>query len=384
MGIEVNVPSPALDAGIRVKRPLLRVASFDDYDQIAAVERANGLSVKPREQWLRLWQNNPAFQHVPDWPIGWVLEDENRQIVGSLENVPCLYRLGGVTYIGGFGRGWAVDERYRSFSLLLIVRQLRQPNIDLRLTTTASPRTAALLTQQGWSRVPVGQWDRSALWVVSYAETARRYLASRTPRLVSALAGALVYPPLLLNDLIARRPRHFKTGCQLGWCAGFDERFDQFWSELEIRNPGVLLSKRDRQTLRWHFQYALEQSCIWILTACRGQRLIAYAILERREVRSVDLTRMLLVDFQSLEKDQDLASAMISGVLERCREEGVQVLENVGCWLEKKHSLVNRAPHQRDLGSWCYLYQAPNPELASTLESVESWYPTQYDADASL
>ena len=60
------------------------------------------------------------------------------------------------------------------------------------------------------------------------------------------------------------------------------------------------------------------------------------------------------------------------------------MLENVGCWLEEKHTLITRASHRRDLGNWCYLYQTTNQELADALQRAESWYPTQYDADASL
>jgi hypothetical protein len=93
---------------------------------------------------------------------------------------------------------------------------------------------------------------------------------------------------------------------------------------------------------------------------------------------------MLLVDFQALASDQNLASAMISFVLERCRREGIQVLENIGCWLEKEQPLVPRAPHHRELGNWSYLDQATNPGLADELKRSESWCPTQYDADASL
>jgi hypothetical protein len=286
--------------------------------------------------------------------------------------------------VGAFGRGWVVDIRYRSLGLLLLASQLRQSNVDLRVTNTASPRTSLLLTKQGWSPVPAGEWDRSAFWVTSYAQTVQRYLAAKMPGPVSALAGTLLGPPLWLTDLIARFPRRFKTNCEIGWSPSFDERFDPFWVELESRNPRVLLSVRTRQTLNWHFQYALEQNRIWILTASDGPRLLAYAILERRDTRSVDLTRMLLVDFQTLAGDQDLNSAMISCVLERCRREGIHILENVGCWLEKGQPLVHRAPHRRDLGNWCYLYQAANQELSSALKSAESWYPTQYDADASL
>jgi hypothetical protein len=146
----------------------------------------------------------------------------------------------------------------------------------------------------------------------------------------------------------------------------------------------VLLATRDRQTLEWHFKYALEQNRIWILTACDGTRLLAYAILERRDAQALDLTRMLLVDLQALANDQDLASAMISCVLDRCRRDGIQVLENIGCWLEKVQPHVRRAPHRRELGNWSYLYQATNPGLADALKRPESWYPTQYDTDASL
>jgi len=373
-----------MELGQRAKRPVLRQASFDDYDQIVAVEEANGLSSKPREEWLHLWQNNPAYRQLPEWPIGWVLEDENRCIVGSLQNVPCLYRFDGRTYAGGFGRGWAVDVRYRAYSLLLMVRQLQQPNVDVRLTSTASPKTTALLSKQGWSKVPAGEWDRSALWVTSYSQTVRRYLAARTPGLVSAVAGSVLHVPLLVKDMISARPRRFETGCKLDWCTGFDERFDQFWTELECRNSRVLLATRDRPTLEWHFKYALEQKRIWILTASDGPRLVAYAILERRDAQALALARMLLIDFQALARDQNLASAMISFALERCRREGIQVLENIGCWLEKQQPLEPRPPHRRDLGNWSYLYQAPNPELAKALKSAESWYPTQYDADASL
>jgi len=58
--------------------------------------------------------------------------------------------------------------------------------------------------------------------------------------------------------------------------------------------------------------------------------------------------------FQALAGDQNLASAMVSFILERLPAEGIQVLENIGCWLEKKHPLVPRAPHRRELGNWSY------------------------------
>jgi hypothetical protein len=368
----------------KTKRPLLRTASFDDYDQITAVQAANGLATKPRDQWLHLWQANPAYRQLSNWPMGWVLEDESKRIVGSLENIPCLYRLGGRSYVGAFGRGWAVDIAYRAFALVLMVRQQRQPGVDLRVTTTASPRTSAVLQKGGWLRVPVGQWNRSAFWVTNYAKTVTRYLSAKAPTLVSAIAGPLLYPPLWLTDFAAARLGRFRTEYELRWSAGFDEPFDQFWADLESRNPGVLLSVRTAQTLRWHFKFAIEQKRAWILTAWDGPRLFAYAILERRDAQSPDLVRVLLIDFQALVRDRDLASAMVSFILSRCRREHIQVLDNVGCWLAEKQPIANRPPHYRGLGGWSYLYQPANQELADALSDAEPWYPTPYDADASL
>ncbi len=379
-----TVDFAALQINNTSKRASLRTATFDDCEQIAAVEEANGISAKPREQWLHLWQNNPAYQHVSAWPIGWVLEDEDGRIVGSLGNVPCLYRFGGRTYVAGFGRGWAVNTAYRALSLQMLSRQRRQPGVDLRLTTTASATTSAVLTNSGWSRVPVGQWDRAAFWVTNYTETVKRYLAAKVPGVLSGLAGTLLSSPVLVKGTTAARPRRSQAGCELFWDTDFDERFDRFWEELESRNAEVLLSVRTRQTLTWHFKYSLEEGRIWVLTACDGHRLLAYAIFERLQTPSLALTRMLLIDFQTLAKDPNLVSAMISYALERCRQENVHVLDNVGCWLEEKQPLVRRASHRRDMGAWGYWYQAANPELATALQNPEAWYPTQYDADTSL
>ena len=339
-------------AEIRPKSPWprLRVASFDDYEQIAAVTVANGLSAKSREQWLRLWLGNPAYEQLSHWPIGWVLEDTSGRIVGSLENVPSLYCFEGRTYVAAFGRGWAVDPAFRVCAPRLLLAQMRQANVDMLLTPTASARTTDILAGLGWSRVPSGRWDRSAFWLTA----------------------------------LSRWPRPSPGRYELQWCSRFAESFDQFSSELEARNPGRLLATRTRQTLQWHFQCALEQGRISILTAALAGRLSAYAVFERRLIRSSGLARLLVIDFQTLSADRDLVTAMFSEALERCRRERVLILENIGCWLEAKQPLVHKPRFRRSLGNWSYLYYAINPELAIRLRNPEAWYPTQYDADASL
>src|SRR5207247_573505 len=92
----VQATEPARRAGRAAK---LREASFGDYEQIALLESRFGLGTlesKSYERWVHLWKGNPLYQELePGWIIGWVLEDENRKIVGSVTNIPLSYELQG-------------------------------------------------------------------------------------------------------------------------------------------------------------------------------------------------------------------------------------------------------------------------------------------------
>ena len=363
-------------------RPSIRLATFTDYDQIAAVESRHGLTVKSRDQWLALWLNNPAYLEFGDWPIGWVIEDRDGQIVGSLGNVPTFVYFRGKRYISAAGRGWAVDVRFRALSVMLLACQLRQSGADINVIATPSPTTAALCSQLGWSKVPVGAWDRSQFWVANYGTAVQGYLDAKLPKSISKAFGAILSPPFRLKDSLAGRQSP-KSDYRFDWCSSFDDRFNEMWKELTEQRPNLLLGSRDSDTLSWHFKHSLEQHRTWILTASRGSRLVGYAVFERREVQSLDLKRALLIDFQTLVNDPNLSQGMIHQALARCRREGVHILENMGCWLEKLQP-VPAPPYSRSLETWCYLYRVTNPELDRSLRNAECWYPTQYDGDASL
>jgi hypothetical protein len=357
---------------VRVPAPTMRVASFEDYDAIAGVESAAGLLPRPHERWTHLWRGNPAYAATPGWPIGWVLEERNGRIVGSIGNVPSFFHLRGRVHLAATLIGWGVEQAYRNFSLMLVAHQTQFPGVDLHLVNTAAVTTSAIFTKLKWSRVPVGQWDRSALWITRYSGAVSAYLRTKFPGRAGRLATIAAHPAAALIDRLPR-PAKFKTNAQLDWLNAFDEGFDEFWSDLLAANPDVLLACRSRETLQWHFRDP------WILSVRRGARMIGYAILQRKDSIALGLARMLLVDLQTIGNDPALTSAMMEAILGRCREDKIDVLENAGCWLEhlRPHHI---APSRcRDLDSWCYLYKAKN----SALDGAK-WYPTQYDGDASL
>ena len=362
--------------------PKLRQASFTDYDQIAQLESQYGLKAKSYEEWSHLWLGNPLYRELEGgWSIGWVLEDDNNQIVGSMGNIPLLYEFEGRRLLAASGRSWVAAPEHRSAALLLLDHVINQRHVDLYVNTTVNPASAAAVGVFQCLRVPVGIWDESAFWITHY----QGFLASFLARENWRLAKPLRYP---LSAAVYLKDRLMKKALGAGdvevkACPAFDDRFEDFWVDLKGRNPHLLLAVRTREVLEWHYKYALLNNRLWIVTVLDGPRIVAYAVFDRRD-NEFGLKRARLVDFQSLEGGTALLSPLVSWALKRCRVEGIHVLENVGRWLEKGELFDTIAPYRRKLPTWVYFYRANNPALAQSLRERRAWAPSLFDGDASL
>lgn len=356
--------------------PVVRPARFEDYEGIAAVQQANGLTPKSREEWEHLWAGNPALHSLADWPIGWVLEDGAAGIVGSIGNLPFLWHLGDKVLVCASGHGWSVRPAYRGYSLLLLRRYLGQPGVDLLITTSPSAAVAALFEKMGWSRVPAGRWDRAALWITGYRALARELAAA-------AHARALNRGRTELRFERDAPPPVSAAGRDLCWRETFDSSFDAFWTELRARHPRLLWSARNRATLEWHFRFGLAAGRVRILTALKGSRLAAYAIFRLR-LAANGVRVASVADLQMLEPNPALCRALMANAARYCRMQGIALIENAGCCLESEAYLDRSAPYHRSTGTWLYLYKAASASLEADLRDARRWQPTQFDGDAML
>ncbi|HVS37776.1 MAG TPA: hypothetical protein VMS17_19620 [Gemmataceae bacterium] len=370
-------------AAARPSPPQLRPARFDDYPQIQQIEAANLDETLSPSDWRGLFLDNPLWLRLGDrWPIGWVLEDAASRVVGSLTNVPSLYRFRGRELICASGRAWAVSGDYRGFALWLMDEYFNQPGADLFMNTTvgaqAMPALAALS-----SRVPLGDWETAAFWVTRYRGFARKALE----KMGVPLAGALALPAaaaLRLKDaLFAKRLPAVPASVVVAAEDGFDSRFDRFWEELARNNPEKLLGVRDRPALSWHFAVSKRQGRLWINTASRGGLLRAYCILLRQDARQ-GVRRVRLIDYQTVDPDADLLPGLLGAALRRCAAEDAYLLEHLGCGLPKMHGFDRFAPYRRKLSNWPFYYHAADPALAAELSRPEVWDPSGFDGDAGL
>ena len=170
----------------------LRSARFEDHAAIAALEASQGLASKPFEEWRRFWLGNPLYEKLgPSWPIGWVLETAGR-IVGCVFGIPLPYVFPAGELPVGAGHGWAVDDEYRGYALMLLNEHFSRPKVNLFIDTTVNANAANAFATFGSQRTPLGDWANAALLVTrprGFTESALRIKGFSLPTFLS-------YPPV--------------------------------------------------------------------------------------------------------------------------------------------------------------------------------------------
>jgi len=279
--------------------PQIREARLEDYAEIARLQSRNGLISRPYKEWSALWTENPAFlQAGGSWPIGWVLESRD-EILGFIGNLPLAYSFRGHELRAATPYSWAVDLRYRAYSMGLLLRFVGQKELDLVVCATVNAAAERVYRACQFQRVPAGAWDTSAFWITGYRGFARSALRAASIPMPELLA----YPrsaTLFLRDAVSRGFQETSPGCTLELCPQFDVRFDDFWQQLRMENPDLLLADRNRKTLQWHFRSALAQGNAWILAASHNGRLVAYTVFDRQDSAQLALKRLRVADFQAL------------------------------------------------------------------------------------
>jgi hypothetical protein len=361
-----------------------RQATFDDYDEIALLATRYGLEPETREDWVHLWANNPVYHQLPNWPIGWVFENEDKQIVAYIGNVPLLYEMGGQRLTVTASRAFVVDIPYRNYSLSLLNQFFKQERVDLFLDTTVNAEASKPHEVFRALRVPVGTWNEAAFWITKYRDFSTCLLAMKEFRGTRWLSYPLSVGLLLRDRMEGRFWKTHCDGVEASFCSQFDERFEDFWQQLRHNFPRRLLANRSREMLEWHFKRPLENGKAWVLTVGKSSALAAYAIFLRRDNSALSLKRMRLVDFQVLGGNTEFLRPLICHALARCRREGIHMLECLGFAPDKQRVIEALAPHRRKLSSWRYFYKATNRQLAQTLEDPGVWDPSCFDGDASL
>jgi hypothetical protein len=362
----------------------VRVARLEDYDAIARLELEYLGENKSLAEWTHLWVDNPVYKEHPEWPIGWVIENEDKRIVGYIGNVPLSYEFEGQQLLAATGRAMVVDAQYRGYSLVLLDRFFKQKHVNLFVETTVNGEATKAHQLFQSLPVPAGEWNQSIFWITNHQGFAESFLSRKGWRFAKLLSYPLSVGLQLKKTLSDQAIRARRNGVEIVACKFFDDRFDRFWQQLKSERAHILLATRSREVLDWHFGRALADNRAWALTVSNGSEMVAYAIFYRQDNAANGLKRMKLADFQSLEEHNELLTPILFRALEECGKQGVHVLEMTGLSAEKQRITDQLKPYKRTLSSWRYFYKTTNKQLAEQLRNPQVWDPCCFDGDASL
>lgn len=371
----------------KLKPPKLREACFDDHSQVAALARKFGLGFEDEAAWQHLWKCNPAYRGLEGrFSIGWVLEDVEGAVRGYLGNVPLNYEIEGRKLLAAATRSWVVDSAYRGYALMLLSPFYQQANVDLFLGTSVNSQSGVASSLFKNVRVPVGAWDRTLFWITHARGFTDSFFTKKGWTFAKPF-GSLVSLGLSFRDRMTGSGfRKTESDSALVSIQNFDQRFDAFWAELRKKKANQLVAVRDRETLEWHFKFALSRKDAWIYTLGGGDAIAGYAVFLRQGRQQIGLSRVCLVDFQCLDETQSAGFFMAAlwAAFEHCRQDSTHMLEVIGLppALEAKAELA--APHHRRLDNWMYFYKTNNAALAGKLRDPAVWDPSLFDGDSSL
>ena len=239
--------------------PKLRKASFEDYPRIVALQVANGLQTKTYEEWKHLWINNPAYaEFQASCQSDGCLKVGTSKLSDTSVTSPCFTNWRGETP-ASVAHSWAVDTRYRGYSLWLVDRYFSQKTVELFLNATVGAVAAESFAAFESLPVPAGEWDRSAFWITHYQGFRASWLAMKAFPLAKAFSYGLSVGPFIKDTLVKIQSSQRESGVELECCIELMVGSTFFGRALRKANPHVLLAVRTRQMLEWHLICLIQQ-----------------------------------------------------------------------------------------------------------------------------
>jgi hypothetical protein len=344
----------------------IRAATEDDLHAMCAVAARNGLSPTASD-WEGFWSSNPYRGAFADVPTGWLMEEEGRP-VGAVMNIHMMYDLAGQLIKGALGSAAAVDVPYRSKSVLLIGKFLRQKSAAFSIVGSANAAVTEICTVLA-RRIPSPDSDVPLLWPVDHYAFAGVVLKrKKVPG-----AGMLALPAGAALSIFEKvRRRRGSAVVHVDSASSFDEHFDALWER--IRNgPPRLRAVRTGANLVWRFQREFREKRIRILTARKNGALCGYIVLVSVARSEFGMPVYEVADLQAVSDDSIVIRTLIVEALNVARSDGAGMLKFRAWNQGKRNVALELGAYSYRYPLWQAYYSTSNAGLAPALAASETW-----------
>lgn len=370
-----DVPIPAKQREVR----------FSDFESVARLKERGGLAKDSRENWCRLWKQNPALAvGKSQLSMGWVLETA-QGIVGYQGNVPLLYQFGGRTLVAATAAGLVIEPAYRARCIVLLASFYRQRDVDLFVTTHTSASAASQLKALRAKALAQHDYDKVLFWVLN-AHQFSKALAAKFGLGSGMAAVGTLGSPVLRADALRRGPRSRRTnrfGIREIEVKDIGDEFEALWQRKLTETPR-LFADRSPASLRWHFTLPGSSSTVAVLCCHRFERLVGYAIVLHTIDRETGMRRSMLADILVEQDDPSVTETLLEAVYSNAVASGDYLLEVIGLPRHIRQILMRWNPYVRKYPTDPLIYKTADEALVRILADENAWYASPFDGDATL
>jgi GNAT superfamily N-acetyltransferase len=295
---------------------VLREVIPEDFDGITEVKQRAGLGRDVMENWLWLWEKNPAYyESCPRPSMGWVVERKGA-IIGYFGNIPQRFAWGDRILLAGTATALCVDPTFRGqgFGFDLVRAWRNQKNVDIALSTTTNAKAGQLMRTLGVDDLPQKGYDTAFSWIIDPTGFARAALKKKGFGAWLAAWGGGVGGVAIRVDgvLFKRKPRALRGSSQVEVLEGmrFGAEFDDLWNR-KAREKKRLLGLRNACALQWHFGGPTVRNISRVLCCRRDGALIGYAVSMRFDASDVGLARAMIVDLLVERDDPNVVDLLV-------------------------------------------------------------------------
>jgi hypothetical protein len=364
-----------------------REVGFSDFESVARLKERGGLGTDTRENWYRLWCQNPAIAMAKSkLSMGWVLET-SQGIVGYQGSIPLIYQYGDRTLVAATGTSLVVEPAYRARSIGLLASFYRQQGIELFLITTAIPSVGKLSTALQAKALPYSDYDRLLLWVLDTRRVAKALatklgLGSRAAAVETVLGSLALQTDIRVHR---RRPGRITNSFRVTEIEVKDlgDDFEALWHRKLTEKPR-LLADRSAASLRWHFTTPGSALKNAVLCCHRFERLVGYAIVRHTIDRETGMQRSMLADILVEQDDPGVTASLLEAAYWNAVTSGGHVFEVLGLPRNIRQILMCWKPYLRRNPNCPFFYKAIDQGLIRTLADENAWYAGPFDGDTTL
>lgn len=367
--------------------PVIREAVIEDCLQVGELQRKFGIEPDDKEDWQRLWVNNPVkYPHVP---IGWIIEEQGK-IVGFLGNVARRYILEDKIIKAVAARGWVVEPEFRNMTFLLLAKYLNQKNVDILLNSSSNDTAYSVFIKMGSQKIPLDVYGSLFFWITNgkgFIKSVAAYF--NVPRfLLNSLAFAstlfTAIPIMYVDNNMRRKLESLKNRYELNIIdpimIGTD--FDLLW-QAKRNEKRLFLADRTSELLRWHFSKKSFNTSI--ICCYKHGKLVGYLALAKMQNGKTDFLRHVIIDLIALNDEESIIQFLIAAAYNFSRSENTVVLELLGFSEPIREAINKMKPLKRKSFPTPFTYKVVNKQLPQEkLTNKNTWYPSLFDGDSSL